>query len=307
MANAPAASQHRPLPSRRTLRLQAQQAEEAQQVSDARDSARASITRETDRPIQSLPQVSMPLPRLTNLGSLGSHQVATAAPAHRTTKWLQAVAAVGTAGLVLTAALPGVTVITDETAPASVGTQHLLLGALADPDIDAIGAVATEEIGMPTSDGLLVNYPEAPVQYPVTSGVQLTDGFAYRTAPIAQFHNAQDFAAPEGTPVMAMADGKVSHVGYTDDGLGYNVEIEHEIDGQSVTSRYAHMQFDSSPVAEGTTVAVGDHIGNVGNTGFSFGAHLHLVIKVEGEAVDPMIFIPQYNRAAPLSDSNEPE
>ena len=307
MPIASGATRHRPLPSRKSLRLQSQaEAQSPKTPTSSTPMSNAQVT-EDPTPTPSFTHFPITVPLLADVPprtDSGRRSGSPAPAVKRPAGWIRTLATLGTAGLMLTAALPGVTVLTDEAAPAAVGEQHLLLGALAEPNIDALGAVATEKIDAPASDGLLMNYAEAQVQYPVTSGVQLTDGFGYRTAPIAQFHNAQDFAAPEGTPVMAMANGTVTHVGYTNDGLGFNVEIEHEIKGQSVTSRYAHMQIDSAPVTVGATVAMGDRIGNVGNTGFSFGAHLHLVIEVDGEPVDPMVFIPQHNRATPLTEGS---
>lgn len=300
----------KPLPSRRSLRLRAQEAEAQQATADKGHTHVApSAPDEASHPAAApgtnttnLHLIETSVPPLKRLG----RPAASPTLAQRSTRlpaaWCKALGTLGTAGLALTAVLPGVTIITDDEAPAAIGQQHLLLGALSDSSLDAIGAVAAEQIDAPSGGGLLANLSDAPVQFPISGGVHLTDGFGYRTAPIAQFHNAQDFAAPEGTPVMSIADGTVTHVGYTEDGLGFNVEIEHTIAGDSVTSRYAHMQVGSAPVNVGDAVAVGERIGSVGNTGFSFGAHLHLVIEVEGEAVDPMIFIPEHSRADPLTE-----
>ncbi|MFX7621115.1 M23 family metallopeptidase, partial [Acinetobacter baumannii] len=79
----------------------------------------------------------------------------------------------------------------------------------------------------------------------------------------------------EGAPIQAIADGVVRTA--TEDGGGYGVMIiiDHKIDGQLVSSRYAHMLHGSMQVKQGDVVHVGEVIGHTGNTGRSFGAHTH--------------------------------
>jgi murein DD-endopeptidase MepM/ murein hydrolase activator NlpD len=74
-------------------------------------------------------------------------------------------------------------------------------------------------------------------------------------------------------------------------GYGQFVYIEHEINGQSILSVYAHMQRNSSPLRVGDTVQVGDFLGLVGNTGTSTGPHLHLEIRINGDYVDPFAWL----------------
>nr|WP_286329679.1 peptidoglycan DD-metalloendopeptidase family protein [Agromyces marinus] len=88
-----------------------------------------------------------------------------------------------------------------------------------------------------------------------------------------------------------MADGVV--VESTDAGgsLGVVTMIDHVIDGQTVTSVYAHMEYDSRRFGVGEVVEVGDVVGTTGNTGMSTGPHLHFEIRiggVDGEWVDPL-------------------
>ena len=90
-----------------------------------------------------------------------------------------------------------------------------------------------------------------------------------------QPHSGVDIAADEGTPVYAPDDGTVEFVSITDSGawaetFGNSVILNHG-DGYSL---YAHMQ--SAPrVGVGALVYTGDSLGEVGNTGYSFGPHLH--------------------------------
>lgn len=138
--------------------------------------------------------------------------------------------------------------------------------------------------------------PEALVNYPFASPVMLTDGFGYRTAPVEQFHDAQDFAAAAGTPIQVIADGTVLEAGFASDGCGFGLKVEHRIDGKTVTSRYCHMQDGSHSLQVGDAVKMGDPAGKVGNTGMSFGPHLHLAIRVDDEPVDPMPFFAKYTQ-----------
>src|SRR5699024_2326526 len=100
-----------------------------------------------------------------------------------------------------------------------------------------ITAVASEDLS-PTS---YTFQPKALVNYPFASPVLLTDPFGYRTAPVEQFHDAQDFAAAAGTPIQAIADGVVVEAGFASDGCGFGLKLEHKIEGQTTTSRYCHM------------------------------------------------------------------
>lgn len=290
---------------RRTWRMRVRRSADLSEVQHTLTSMSTSPCLSSTRPIpvstdtSEFSTVDTSMPPLRDLGALPP--ASARAPRSAARRGARLIATLGSVGLILTAALPGVTVFTDDEAPASAQQQHLLLGALSAVNLDSLGDVSVEQVEVAAK---VLNDSDGTVQFPVLSNVTLTDGFGYRSAPIAQFHDAQDFAAPEGTPVQAIASGTVTAVGYTSEGLGYNVTLEHEIAGDTVTSRYGHMQVDSSTLSVGDTVAMGDEIGRVGNTGFSFGAHLHLIIKVNDEAVDPLVFIPKHNRAkSPLGES----
>ena len=128
------------------------------------------------------------------------------------------------------------------------------------------------------------------VRWPFPYAVRMTDGFGPRAAPCSgcsTMHRGIDLLPGAGTPIYAIADGVVS--GYQEGwGYGTHVFIDHTIDGQSVTSLYAHMQTGSSPLSPGDTVAVGDFIGLVGATGAVTAPHLHLEIRVDGVAINPL-------------------
>jgi murein DD-endopeptidase MepM/ murein hydrolase activator NlpD len=88
--------------------------------------------------------------------------------------------------------------------------------------------------------------------------------------------NGVDLAAPQGSPVNAAAAGTVivSKVGGWNGGYGNYVVIDH---GNGVQSLYAHMSTDT--VSVGESVARGQNIGTVGNTGQSTGYHLHFEVR----------------------------
>jgi murein DD-endopeptidase MepM/ murein hydrolase activator NlpD len=109
------------------------------------------------------------------------------------------------------------------------------------------------------------------------------------TSPFGQrwgrLHPGVDLAAPEGTKYYAAAAGTVILCRWNS-GYGYNVMIDH---GGGVISVYGH----SSKLLcrEGQKVQAGDLIALVGNTGFSFGPHLHFEIRVDGTPTDPIPFM----------------
>lgn len=101
------------------------------------------------------------------------------------------------------------------------------------------------------------------------------------------FHEGLDFGATEGTPIPSAGSGVVEFAG---DGGGYGnvVVVNH---GGGLKTRYAHMQ-TVPVVAAGQTVSRGQILGPVGNTGVSFGAHLHFEVEVGGVKVNPRTKLP---------------
>ncbi|MEG1427135.1 MAG: lysozyme family protein [Oscillospiraceae bacterium] len=98
-------------------------------------------------------------------------------------------------------------------------------------------------------------------------------------------HNGFDIAAPGGTPIVASRSGTVISAEYHDS-WGNNVFLEHD---DTYGTRYAHMT--SWAVIPGQQVRRGQIIGYVGNTGNSFGDHLHFEVYQNGIRIDPYPFI----------------
>ncbi|AEV81788.1 peptidase M23 [Actinoplanes sp. SE50] len=100
-----------------------------------------------------------------------------------------------------------------------------------------------------------------------------------------KLHAGIDLAAPDGTPYKAIHAGEVTAAGYNG-GYGYSITVK-QSDGTEVI--YAHSR--RLLVKKGDTVKAGQVIGEVGNTGYSYGTHLHLEIHVGGTPVDPISFL----------------
>lgn len=118
-----------------------------------------------------------------------------------------------------------------------------------------------------------------PINGPITSS------FGWRTSPVTRFHQGLDIGAPNGTPIRAGGSGTVIMAGYNG-GYGNFTCIDH---GGGVSTCYAHQS--SIGVSTGQSVSQGQVIGAVGNTGFSFGAHLHFEVRVNGSAVQPLNYL----------------
>ena len=117
----------------------------------------------------------------------------------------------------------------------------------------------------------------------------ITSGFSYaRMHPIWDRelpHEGIDLHAPEGTPILATANGVVSYVGWRT-GYGNTVEIDH---GFGYMTRYAHAS--KFLVERGQTVTRGMAIAQVGQTGTATAEHVHYEIWVGGRAMDPQDYI----------------
>ncbi len=123
---------------------------------------------------------------------------------------------------------------------------------------------------------------QLPFDIPVRSNYRFTSGFGQRWG---RLHAGTDMAGPVGTPVYATADGVVVHAGWSS-GYGRLIKIRHEF---GIETRYAHL--NAIRVEEGQRVSRGDRIGDMGNSGRSTGPHLHYEVRVDGEPVNPMIYI----------------
>ena len=124
--------------------------------------------------------------------------------------------------------------------------------------------------------------PENAIIWPIVGGIN--SHFGRRGA---TFHDGIDISAQEGTPIKAIGKGEVI---YSDQLRGYgNLVILRHSGG--LVSVYAHNQINL--VAAGDLVAQGEVIAKVGSTGRVTGPHLHLEIRKNNVAQDPLLYLPQ--------------
>lgn len=161
--------------------------------------------------------------------------------------------------------------------------------------------VAAEE-GIQYSDSLYTNDPEAAIQWPFKVGVAMSSGYGPRWG---RLHAGIDLVPGNGAPIQSIADGTVRIATESGGGYGVTAYVDHVIDGKVVTSHYSHMQYGSLRVKAGDKIKVGDIIGLVGNTGHSYGAHLHFEIIVNGSTIDPLPWMQEnagrYDGVSPVS------
>lgn len=136
----------------------------------------------------------------------------------------------------------------------------------------AVEPTATPET--PSAPPALWPYGDGQFIWPVQGGV-ISQGFRAG-------HRAIDIAAPIGTPVYAADSGIVIQSGYSKDGYGGRVIIDHQID---YVTLYAHLS--QALVEVGDVVQKGQLIGYVGSTGNSTGPHIHFELRDFGFLVDP--------------------
>lgn len=120
---------------------------------------------------------------------------------------------------------------------------------------------------------------EKTIQLPLTT-FKLNQGFSL-------FHPGVDLGAEVGDTVKPMKAGKVVEAGYTTDGYGNTILLDH---GQGLTTRYAHLS--KIFVKVGDEVDTNTTIGLVGVTGHTTGPHLHFEVRTFGLPQNPLGYIP---------------
>lgn len=141
------------------------------------------------------------------------------------------------------------------------------------------------ETGVP--DGSRI--PKDMFSWPIGEGFSITSHFGYRKDPFTgetKYHGGTDIGAPEGTPILAAADGDVTIANSTDSwggGYGYYVKIRHN---DTYSTLYAHCSRIAA--VNGQEVKKGEIIGYVGTTGNSTGNHLHWEVYKDGVRTNPL-------------------
>lgn len=100
-------------------------------------------------------------------------------------------------------------------------------------------------------------------------------------------HKGYDMSQGCGSPIFAAGPGTVLSAGALS-GWGNTVRIDH---GDGLITLYGHMQWGSLRVSEGQAVSPGMPLGAEGNTGRSFGCHLHFEVIHDGVSIDPVPFM----------------
>ena len=146
---------------------------------------------------------------------------------------------------------------------------------------DLLGGFEMGELGgevlAPGSDTTLA---DGALQWPLPVAGTITSPQGYRTDPITgetSYHSGTDIAVPEGTPILAAADGTVTVANALDSwggSYGYYVKLDH---GSGLTTLYAHCS--SICVTAGQQVKAGEVIAYVGQTGRATGPHLHFEVR----------------------------
>jgi murein DD-endopeptidase MepM/ murein hydrolase activator NlpD len=120
--------------------------------------------------------------------------------------------------------------------------------------------------------------------------MKVTSGFGLRIHPISgrlKGHTGVDLSARIGTPVRAAASGVVDRASNYS-GYGKFVHVRHSA---TISTAYAHLSRIS--VRRGQHVIQGQVIGYTGNTGYSYGPHLHYEVLKNGKPVNPLAFVKQ--------------
>jgi murein DD-endopeptidase MepM/ murein hydrolase activator NlpD len=129
----------------------------------------------------------------------------------------------------------------------------------------------------PTGSGVL---SAAGFIWPLNGTV--TSGYGWRWG---RLHEGVDIAAPSGTPIWAAAAGTVIYAGWLG-GYGNLVVVDH---GNGLATAYAHAS--ALLMSVGQSVGQGETVALVGSTGNSSGPHLHFEVRVNGSAVDPLLYL----------------
>jgi len=169
--------------------------------------------------------------------------------------------------------------------------QNEQLTLLADPQYDALWM---ELLGGYVSGGGQIIDPDTDwigtgiFAWPLPQSFTITSPFGYRQDPFTgemSYHGGTDIAAPQGTPILAAADGTVTVANGTDPwggSYGYHVKLDH---GGGMETLYAHCL--AIAVTAGQQVQQGEVIGYVGSTGNSTGKHLHFEVREKGQKINP--------------------
>jgi murein DD-endopeptidase MepM/ murein hydrolase activator NlpD len=145
-----------------------------------------------------------------------------------------------------------------------------------------------------------VSLKRAILASPLKFTPRISSGFTHRRMhPILgteRAHLATDYAAPTGSPVVAVANGVVTFAGW-DEGYGNLVRIKHS---SGLTSGYAHLSKIEPGIRSGRAIKQSELIGLVGQTGLATGPHLHFMMAKNGTPINPVPALKKGEPAPPI-------
>ncbi|MCF6327910.1 MAG: M23 family metallopeptidase [Devosiaceae bacterium] len=150
-----------------------------------------------------------------------------------------------------------------------------------------INQVNTASIALDRLQQAKISLATAPIYYPLPQKGRISSPFGPRKDPFGNtraFHSGIDYPAPRGTSITSVGAGTVLFAGINN-GYGKFVEIDH---GGGIITRYAHMS--KILVRTGQQIGAGAPVGEVGSTGRSTGPHLHVEVRRDNVAVNPLNF-----------------
>jgi murein DD-endopeptidase MepM/ murein hydrolase activator NlpD len=174
---------------------------------------------------------------------------------------------------------------------APVGTESAEVARTESYSTTTVAELARES-GIRNFSNFFVNDPNSAIQWPFAVGVPISYGYGWRSG---RMHEGVDFTPGNGSPIQSIAEGTVRVASNAGGAYGAHVIVDHIIEGELISSHYAHMQYGTIAVSVGQKVEVGTTLGLTGNTGRSYGAHLHFELLAGGTTpIDPIPWLRQH-------------
>jgi murein DD-endopeptidase MepM/ murein hydrolase activator NlpD len=171
------------------------------------------------------------------------------------------------------------------TVAADISMEYVGNTSIIVEDTTIAEAAAANDLTAPPAPGS----PGSPLP---AQGYSFTSNYGARCPPTkgaSSFHRGVDLAAPNGTPLFAIADGIITKVVDGSSSVGGTVIISSVVRGERVDFMYHHMANSSQYVKVGDTVKAGQQVSAVGSTGVSTGPHLHLEVWPGGYGVNSSV------------------
>jgi murein DD-endopeptidase MepM/ murein hydrolase activator NlpD len=154
-------------------------------------------------------------------------------------------------------------------------------------ELMAISERITDMIKRLEANGQPIGKGTGAMNWPIRGSI--TSPYGWRIHPIfgsQKFHAGLDISADYGDPVKAADEGVVVSAGWLG-GYGYTVMLDH---GGGIVTLYAHNS--ELTVSVGETVLKGQTVALAGSTGYATGPHCHFEVRVHGETVNPLNYLP---------------